>query len=163
MKRMQKPIAVLGLVIFLLITISCAPGNKRFDEKAAGFWAGLWHGIICVITFVISLFTDSVYMYEVNNSGGWYNFGFLLGAAIALGGSGGGACRKRRKKIHKEKEWEEICTKVEEKVRKGIKDWVDEPEEKGVEESEEKKKEWEEIGRKVEEKIKRELRKWAEK
>ena len=163
MKRMQKGIALFGLVIFLLMTISCAPGNTRWDEKAAGFWAGLWHGIICVITFVISLFTDSVQMYEVNNSGGWYNFGFLLGAAIALGGSGGGACRKRRKKKHKEKEWEEICTKVEEKVRKGIKDWVDEPEEKGVEESEEKKKEWEEIGRKVEEKIKRELRKWAEK
>ena len=163
MKRMQKSIAVMGLVIFLLITISCAPGNKRWDEKAAGFWAGLWHGIICVITFVISLFTDNVHMYEVNNSGGWYNFGFLIGAAIALGGSGGGVCRKRRKKSHKQKEWEEICTKVEEKVRKGIKDWVDEPEEAGVEESEEKRKEWEEIGRKVEEKIKRELRKWAEK
>jgi len=162
MKRMQKHIAILGLVIFLFMTISCAPGNKRFDEKPAGFWAGLWHGFIIVITFVISLFTDSVHMYEVNNSGGWYNFGFLLGAMIALGGSGG-AYKKKKKKSHKQKEWEEICTKVEEKVRKGIKDWVDEPEEKGVEESEEKKKEWEEIGRKVEEKIKRELRKWAEK
>ena len=96
MKRMQKSIAVLGLVIFLLITISCAPGNKRFDEKPAGFWAGLWHGFIIVITFVISLFTDSVHMYEVNNSGSWYNFGFLLGAMIALGGSGG-AYKKKKK------------------------------------------------------------------
>jgi len=162
MKRWQKHIAIFGLVIFLLITISCAPGNIRWDEKPAGFWAGLWHGIIIVITFVISLFTDSVHMYELNNSGGWYNFGFLLGAMIALGGSGG-AYKKKRKKSHKQKEWEEICTNVEEKVRKGIKEWVDEPEEKGVEESEEKKKEWEEIGKKVEEKIKRELRKWAEK
>ncbi len=163
MKRMQKSIAVLGLIIFLLITISCAPGNKRWDEKPAGFWAGLWHGIIIVITFIISLFTDSVHMYEVNNSGGWYNFGFLLGAMIALGGGGGGVYKKKRKKGVKAKEWEEICTKVEEKVRKGIKDWVDEPEVEGVEESEDKKKEWEEIGRKVEMKIKRELRKWAEK
>lgn len=163
MKRMQKSIAVLGLVTFLLMTISCAPGNKRFDEKPAGFWAGLWHGIIVVITFVISLFTDNVHMYEVNNSGGWYNFGFLLGAMIALGGGGGGVCKKRRKKSAKQKEWEEIATKVEEKVRKGIKDWVDESSEKGEGEPEEKEKEWEEIGRKVEEKIKRELRKWAEK
>ena len=155
MKRMQKSIAVLGLVIFLLMTISCAPGNKRWDEKAAGFWAGLWHGFIIVITFVISLFTDSVHMYEVNNSGGWYNFGFLLGAAIALGGSGGGVCKKKRKKSEKQREWEEIGTKVEEKLRKGIKNWVDESEEEG--------KECEEIGRKIEEKIKRELRKWAEK
>ena len=163
MKRIQKSIAVLALVIFLLITISCAPGNKRWDEKPAGFWAGLWHGIIIVITFVISLFNDNVHIYELNNSGGWYNFGFLLGAMLALGGSGGGVCRKKKKKSAKQKEWEEIATKVEEKVRKGIKDWVDESEEEGVEESEEKKKEWEEIGRKVEEKIKRELRKWAEK
>jgi hypothetical protein len=153
---MQKGIAILGLIFFLFMTISCAPGNKRWDEKAAGFWAGLWHGIIIVITFLISVFTDSVHMYE------GYNFGFLLGAMIALGGSGG-AYKKKRKKSHKQKEWEEICTNVEEKVRKGIKDWVDEPEEEGVEGSEEKKKEWEEIGKKVEEKIKRELRKWAEK
>jgi hypothetical protein len=155
MKRTQKPIAVLALVTFLLITISCAPGNKRFDEKPAGFWAGLWHGIIIVITFVISLFTDSVHIYEVNNSGGWYNFGFLLGAAIALGGSGRAYKKKKKKKSDKQKEWEEIGAKVEEKVREGIKNWVDESEEEG--------KEWEEIGRKIEEKIKRELRKWAEK
>ena len=154
MKRTKKSIVFMGLVIFLLITISCAPGNKRFDEKPAGFLAGLWHGIICVITFVISLFTDSVHMYEVNNSGGWYNFGFLLGAAIALGGSWG-SYKKKRRKSEKQREWEEICAKVEEKVRKGIKNWV--------EESEEKDKEWEEIGRKIEEKIKRELRKWVEK
>jgi hypothetical protein len=154
MKKMQKTIAVLALIMFLLITISCAPGNKRFAEKPAGFWAGLWHGLIIVITFVISLFNKSVHIYEVNNSGGWYNFGFLLGAMLALGG-GGRAYKKKKKKSQKQKEWDEIGAKVEEKVRKGIKNWVDESEEEG--------KEWEEIGKKIEEKIKRELRKWAEK
>lgn len=152
--RTKKRIAFVVLVIFLLIAISCAPGNKRFDEKPAGFLAGLWHGIICVITFVISLFTDSVHMYVVNNSGGWYNFGFLVGAVVALGG-GCRSFKKKRRRSEKQREWEEIGAKVEEKVRKGIKNWV--------EESEDKDKEWEEIGRKIEEKIKRELRKWAEK
>jgi len=93
-------------------------------------------------------------MYVVNNSGGWYNFGFLVGAVVALGG-GCRSFKKKRRRSEKQKEWEEIGAKVEEKVRKGIKNWV--------EESEGKDKEWEEIGRKIEEKIKRELRKWAEK
>lgn len=154
MKRNQKLIISLGLIVFILIATSCAPGNKRFEEKTAGFWVGLWHGLICVVTFIISLFTDSVRMYEVNNSGGWYNFGFILGAAIALGGSWGPHKRRICRKA-KEREWEEIGEKVEEKVRKGIKNWV--------EETEEKDREWEEIGKKIEEKIKRELRKWAEK
>ena len=152
--RTKKSIAFVVLVIFLLIAISCAAGNKRFDEKPAGFLAGLWHGVICVITFIISLFTDRVHMYEVNNAGGWYNFGFLLGALVALGG-GCRSYKKKKRKSEKQKEWEEIAVKVEEKVRKGIKNWV--------EESEEKDEEWEEIGKKIEEKIKRELRKWAEK
>jgi hypothetical protein len=152
-----KKLSILIFCVFLIIfiTSSCAPGNKKFEDKPAGFWAGLWHGFICVITFIISLFTDSVEMYEVSNNGGWYNFGFLLGAAIALGGSGSSSCKRRKKKSAREKEWEEIAEKVEEKVRKGIKDWA--------EEEDKEQGDWEEIGKKVEDKIKRELRKWAEK
>jgi len=154
MNNGQKFIILLGLILFILIAISCAPGNKKFDAKPAGFWAGLWHGLICVITFIISLFTDKVHMYEVSNTGGWYNFGFLIGAAMALGGSCG-SYKKKISKSAKEKEWERISAKVEEKVRKGIKDWA--------EETKQKDEEWEKIGKKIEEKIKRELRKWAEK
>jgi uncharacterized membrane protein len=145
------------LIIFFFaffITLSCAPGNERFFEKPAGFWMGLWHGLICIITFIISLFSDSVRMYEVSNTGGWYNFGFLLGAAITLGSGWSSRCKKKRAKTSKEKEWEEIGERVEEKVRKGIQNWVDE--------SGKKEKEWKEIAKKVEEKIKRELQNWAD-
>jgi hypothetical protein len=155
MKLKQLSIILLFVFFLILVTSSCAPGNTRFDAKPAGFWAGLWHGLICVITFIISLFSDSVEMYEVSNNGGWYNFGFLLGAIIALGGSSGSSCKRKRKKSAREKEWEEIAEKVEEKVRTGIKNWA---EEEGT-----KQGEWEEIGVKIEEKIKRELRKCAEK
>lgn len=153
MKNWKKSVISGVLIVFLVIVMSCAPGNKRFEATAAGFWAGLWHGLICVITFIISLFSDKVAMYEVNNSGGWYNLGFLIGALIALGG-GVGTHKKRSKRARK-KQWEEIGAKVEEKVRKAIKGWVDESEKEG--------KEWQEIGKKIEEKIKRELRDWLEK
>lgn len=61
--------------------------------KAPGFWSGLWHGIIVPVTFVISLFNDQVSIYEVQNRGGWYDFGFVLGVITIFGGGGGGAGR----------------------------------------------------------------------
>jgi hypothetical protein len=56
--------------------------------EPAGFWAGVWHGLICQITFLISLFAPGVRIYETHNCGRLYDFGFLLGAASALGSSG---------------------------------------------------------------------------
>lgn len=53
-----------------------------------GFWSGLWHGIVAPFAFIGSLFSDSIAMYAINNNGGWYDFGFVLGAGILLGGGG---------------------------------------------------------------------------
>lgn len=58
-------------------------------DEIAGFWRGLWHGLIAPIAFVISLFKDNVGVYEAHNNGKWYNFGFVLGLMIALGGNKG--------------------------------------------------------------------------
>ncbi len=145
----------LGLVLlFVLVLAGCAagPASRFTADQPAGFWAGLWHGLICIVTFVISLFTSAVRIYETNNTGGWYDLGFLIGAAICLGG---GVKIKCRAKSSSEKEWDEIGEKVERKVRRAIAGWLNE--EKGDEE-----RDWEEIGRKIEEKIKRELRDWAD-
>lgn len=79
---------------------ACAAGvNPEMDVPApdggvAGFWLGLWHGIIAPFTFVISLFTDNVSLYEVHNNGNWYDFGFVLGAGILFGGGGLGSRRR---------------------------------------------------------------------
>jgi hypothetical protein len=55
----------------------------------------LWHGLICPIAFVVSLFTPAVRMYEVNNRGRLYDFGFLMGVSVVLGGSGSQASQVR--------------------------------------------------------------------
>jgi hypothetical protein len=152
MDRRKRTLALAALVVALAVAGGCAAGTERFDHNPAGFWAGLWHGIICVITFIISLFSDTVRMYEPFNTGALYDLGFLIGALFIMG-SGWGPFRKRKKvKVSFEKDADEIAARVEEKVRSGIRKWVDE--------AEEKDKEWEEIGRKIEEKIKRELRDW---
>ena len=97
MDRKQKFMVVLALVVLAIVVTGCAPGDEAFVEKPAGFLAGLWHGLICVITFVLSVFIDSIHMYETSNVGGWYDLGFLIGASGALGGGGfwGGGRRKK--------------------------------------------------------------------
>lgn len=80
-------------LIAMLFLTSCAAGNERFDMDPAGFWAGLWHGLISLVTFVISLFNSDVSIYEVNNSGWPYNLGFILGIMIFYGGSSKGTCK----------------------------------------------------------------------
>lgn len=90
-------------VLMILLLSACAAGvNPQVDMagddgEIAGFWTGLWHGIIIPFTFIISLFSETVNVYEVFNSGGWYDFGFVLGAGTFLGGSGSTAKRSRRR------------------------------------------------------------------
>ena len=98
--RTPRP-ALLLVVLAALALAGCAAGPNTAavaGPDAAGFWAGLWHGLISPITFVVSLFSDGVSIYEVRNNGGWYDFGFVLGVSTAFGGSsGGGAARRRRR------------------------------------------------------------------
>jgi hypothetical protein len=100
---MHKTLALGILIVFviMMLSLSCAPGPndvvKTSDKagKVAGFWKGLWHGLISPITFIISIFSKSVNFYEVHNNGGWYNFGFVIGAGLFLSGGILGRRRKR--------------------------------------------------------------------
>jgi hypothetical protein len=90
-----------ALVVALLAALltGCAPhANPLVDTPGvrgvAGFWSGFWHGLICMITFVVSLFNPGVRVYEVHNSGAWYDLGFILGAMTSLGGAGRSSRRK---------------------------------------------------------------------
>jgi hypothetical protein len=96
---MRNTNAVLTLLVLSLMVTACVAGPNPSEGmpseggKVAGFWRGLWHGIISPITFIVSLFSESVRFYEVHNNGGWYNFGFVLGAGILAGG--GSAASKK--------------------------------------------------------------------
>jgi uncharacterized spore protein YtfJ len=97
---MKATVLVVTLALLLVMLVGCAPGPNELmgtnAGKAAGFWQGLWHGVIAPVTFIISLFNKNVQMYEVHNTGNWYNFGFLLGMSIVFGGGGASARRSRR-------------------------------------------------------------------
>ena len=90
---------LLGLLVVLLA--SCAAGpNPEVGTAVAetgevpGFWYGLWHGVIAPVTFLISLFSDAINVYEVRNSGNWYDAGFMFGLTISLGGGGASSGRR---------------------------------------------------------------------
>jgi hypothetical protein len=113
----MKKILVFVLFAVLLVTlVACAPGssvkldkpnteiqftmpgpNPEVDKpvekgSVAGLGTGLWHGLISVVTLIISFFNPTVQMYEVHNTGPLYNLGFLLGAVLLfaiLGYTGG--------------------------------------------------------------------------
>ena len=96
-----RNILLILLAMLILLLTSCAAAPNPYvdvvpeDGTIAGFWMGLWHGVIFPFTFVISLITSNVGVYELHNNGGWYNFGYLLGLSIIFGGSGGSAMRRR--------------------------------------------------------------------
>ena len=98
---MKIKVIFLLAIIFVLLLSACAPGPNTLKKtpnaegKVAGFWLGVWHGLIAPITFIVSLFSDKVGIYDVHNSGNWYNFGFVLGAGLFL--SGGILGRKKKK------------------------------------------------------------------
>lgn len=92
------------LLIFVLALSACLPGRNTMEDTAdkdghvAGFFMGLWQGFISPITFIISIFSKTVNIYEVHNSGFWYNFGFVLGAGLFLNGGILGSRSARRAK-----------------------------------------------------------------
>ena len=88
MKRTNR---ITLLILCLLLLSSCADVQPQvqacLEGYTYGFWGGLWHGWIAPFSWVGSLFSDDIAVWAVNNNGGWYNFGFVLGVG-ALSGSG---------------------------------------------------------------------------
>jgi len=148
---------LLFLIPLVLLLSSCAAGDAQFTpESPAGFWYGVWHGVISLISLIIHIFNNDIVVYEINNTGGWYDFGFLLGVICIWSGGSHISCKSAADK-KRDKEWEEIGEKVEKKVMRKLKEWSEK------EEDTEGDKDWDEIGEKVERKMKRKIREWAEK
>ncbi|WP_368344322.1 hypothetical protein [Pelagovum sp. HNIBRBA483] len=78
----------------LLLLAACATAPPGIEGTRGFFW-GLFDGAVAPISFILSLFSDTIAVYGAPNSGGWYDFGFLLGVGCWAGGGAGAAKRKR--------------------------------------------------------------------
>jgi hypothetical protein len=100
---MKKRLIILVIVLAATVLLGCTAGpntleqSKIVQDKPSGFLLGIWHGLISLFTFIISLFSDKINVYEVYNNGGWYNFGFIIGISIFYGGSSKGTNRRKRR------------------------------------------------------------------
>jgi hypothetical protein len=92
-------LGVVGVLVLLALAGCAAGGNTAAvaGPDAAGFWLGLWHGFISPVTFIVSLFTDTVGIYEVRNNGGWYDVGFMIGVSAVFSGSARSSRPARRR------------------------------------------------------------------
>lgn len=85
---MKKQILIIGVLTALLFA-GCADVSPHVQECVTGdpygFWSGLWHGIISPFSFIGSLFSDNIAVYAYDNTGGWYDFGFLWGIGALSG------------------------------------------------------------------------------
>jgi len=90
--RRGRIFVFLVIVAMALVIASCAtqPHTEAFNPP--GFFSGLLHGFLIVFSFIGSLFTH-IRIYNYPNSGGWYDFGYVIGASMFLGG-GGASSRK---------------------------------------------------------------------
>lgn len=91
----RTAIAVMLLAVALLFS-SCLPGDGRNSvERPANFLSGIWHGWIAPISIIAGIFNPKIRVYEPNNTGWWYDFGFYM--AVISGFGGLALSRKARK------------------------------------------------------------------
>lgn len=68
-------------LLICAVMMACVPGvNPAFGHAAmdghlAGFWLGIWHGLISPFMLIVALFVQGhTAIYEIHNSGGWYTW-----------------------------------------------------------------------------------------
>ncbi len=83
----------IAIITGVVLLAGCATAPLAVEGTRGFFW-GLIDGGVAPFSFIISLFSSEVGIYGVPNSGGWYDFGFLIGLTFWAGG--GYAAKKKR-------------------------------------------------------------------
>lgn len=79
------------VVLGVSLLTSCAtqpapPLDSWLAQSPPGFWMGIVHGLVAPLALLGSIFLD-IRIYAFPNSGGWYDFGYVLGLFTSIGGS----------------------------------------------------------------------------
>ena len=96
---MKTKLAISTLILSLLLVVVPQPVSafsfKYVDQsnystyEPAGFFSGAWHGLIAPYSLVVRWFSPlnpvlGVGMYADDNTGWFYDFGFLLGVLFSI-------------------------------------------------------------------------------
>lgn len=94
-RRLAMIVVLAASLTLLLVSCAASANPVPAGDQPAGFWLGLWQGFIAPIAFLVSLVNHAVGIYEVHNSGAWYNFGFLAGLSVFFSGPARARSRAR--------------------------------------------------------------------
>ena len=98
---MLKLFKITFIVLLVFSLLGCFPGDDRATaDNPSGFFSGIWHGWIAPLSLILGIFTDNIRVYEANNTGWWYDFGFYM--AIISGFGGISLSRKKMKKKYQD-------------------------------------------------------------
>jgi len=94
-KRYKAAITVIFSIFITLSMTGCFAGERvyGYDDPAGFFW-GIWHGWIAPVSLIAMLFSDTIIMFEIHNTGFGYNAGFYM---AVISGFGGIALFRRRR------------------------------------------------------------------
>lgn len=84
-RTMSRTISIFAICAIAALLTSCATQPPVDAYNPPGFFSGLIHGFLILFGFLAGIFTD-YRIYAFPNSGGWYDFGYLIGAAMFFGG-----------------------------------------------------------------------------
>ena len=85
--KLKKIVFLLLILTFILVLTGCVPGDGTYtSSNPAGFFWGIWHGWISPISLIIGIFDPGIRVYEINNTGWWYDFGFYMAIISGFGG-----------------------------------------------------------------------------
>lgn len=97
MRYSNRILLLVALLAVMMMLSGCMPGDGSYNKQSpAGFFWGIWHGWIAPLSLIIGLFKDGIRVYEMNNTGWWYDLGFY----IAIVGGFGSFAFGRRKRDH---------------------------------------------------------------
>jgi len=85
-KKRKFLLIILAALAILMLT-GCVPGDgKNTATKPAGLFWGIWHGWLAPISLIIGFFDKNIRIYEVNNSGWFYDLGYYIAVISGFGG-----------------------------------------------------------------------------
>lgn len=94
--KSKKILVLIMIALLAMMLTGCMPGDEKYtQDDPAGFFWGIWHGWIAPLSLIFGFFNDTTRIYELNNSGLWYDFGFYI--AIISGFGGFSLSRKKKK------------------------------------------------------------------
>ncbi len=87
MKSKQTLVFALMSILIIVSLTTCMPNpSEAAGRGPAGFFKGVWHGWVAPLSLIVGFFNDSTRIYEPNNTGWWYDFGFYMAVISGFGG-----------------------------------------------------------------------------